>query len=423
MPKYNYLVVDAGGLERAGEASASDIKSVAGRLRRQGLFIVNLTEAQQEEEGTVDQTSNAQQKDNIAKKISLRGLFGLLWPVRDGDRILFLRQGALMLRSGLALTQCLEEAARTTPKPRFSAALSRMRQGIQSGSPLSQEMAKEKNLFPKIVVKMIEGAEASGEMDVVFDRMADHLEQWASIRSAFITSLSYPLIVVLVSITVMGFLVIKVIPSFSQFFASRQTALPASTQLLVDISSWTARNGIFLLAGILIGLVTWGVGYAFAPTRRIIDRGILSLPVVGNLVKIGAMAHLCRTLSMLIGSGVTLLESLRIVQGLIGNRALTHCIDQAATSILAGGDLAGGLRHSAIPPMVPQVVSVGEKTGNLAHVLEEMGRFYERQLHEITRRLSALMEPVLILIVGGMVGFVYFAFFQAIFQIATAGRR
>ncbi len=410
-------------------ASASDMKSVAGTLRRRGLFILRLTEAEEEVSqpvgrvDAVDLTLGTPPGNKHTATLVRYGLFGRLLPVRDRDRILFLQQGALMLRSGLTLTQCLEEAARATPRPRFAAALHRMRRGIQTGTSLSQAMAKEGNLFPDIVVKMIASDEASGEMDTVYDRMAEHLERWSALKAALLTSITYPAIVVLVAISVAGFLVVKVVPTFTRFFVARQATLPASTQFLVDLSSFLIRNGMGLLAVFLGVLVAGGVGYTLAPTRRILDRGILALPVVGNLVKMGAMAHLGRTLSMLLESGVTLLESLRIVRGLIGNRALAHCLSQTSASILAGGDLAAGLRHGIIPPMVPQVVSVGERTGALAHVLEEMGLFYEQQLQAATRRLSAWVEPVLILIIGGMVGFVYFAFFQAVFQIATAGRR
>ena len=428
MPKYQYKVIDAAGMDQTGTLAMTDIKAAAGVLRRRGLFVVALTEAEPDdffaqESAASDRARDVSGKDAVVAPVSLRGLLGWLRPVRDPDRILFLRQGALMLRSGLTLTQCLDEAAQTTPKPRFAAALRRIQRSLQGGAPLSRAMREEGRLFPQIVVKMIEGAEASGEMDTVFDRMADYLERWAALRTAVLTSLAYPAIVVLVSVAVAGFLVLKVIPKFVQFFAARQTVLPWATQFLVDLSAWMTGHRVGLLMAFLIAIATWIVGRAVAPARRVVDRVIIALPVVGNLVQMGAMAHLGRTLSMLLGSGVTLIESLRIVRGLIQNRALADCLTAAAASILSGGDLAGGLRHGAIPRMVPQVVSVGERTGALSHVLEEIGQFYERQIHAATRRLSALVEPVLILIIGGMVGFVYFAFFQAVFQIATAGRR
>lgn len=134
------------------------------------------------------------------------------------------------------------------------------------------------------------------------------------------------------------------------------------------------------------------------------------------------MAHIGRTLSILLRSGVTLLESLQITKGIVSNRAIAICMESAADQILGGRDLAGGLRHPAIPPLVPQVVEVGERTGALVRVLEELGHYYDRQLQMMTKRMSALIEPVLILVIGGIVGFVYFAFFQALFQLATAGR-
>jgi type IV pilus assembly protein PilC len=422
VPHYHYEALNEEGIEQRGRATAPDRKAAAGGLKRRGLFVVNLTEVAEEvpHASTVERQTTA---PDAPIEVAPRGSEFFSLPVRDRDRILFLQQGALMLRAGLTLSQCLSEAARTTPRARFAAALNRMQRGLQTGASLSQAMAREKGLFPDIVVQMIASAEASGEMDTVFDRMAEHLEKWSALKMALVTSLTYPLIVVLVSVGVAGFLVVKVVPTFVKFFAARQTTLPPATQALMDLSNWLTSHAIGLSVGLLLGVLAGSVGYRLPPTRCMIDRGILALPIVGKLVKMGAMAHIGRTLSMLLGSGVTLLESLRIVRSLIGNRALSGCLEQASASILAGGSLADGLWQGVLPAMVPQVISVGERTGTLAHVLEELGRFYETQIEAATRRLSALVEPVLILIIGGMVGFVYYAFFQAVFQIATAGRR
>jgi type IV pilus assembly protein PilC len=422
MPHYRYKVLNGAGVEQQGSSAAPDRKSAAGGLKRRGLFVVSLTEIAAD----IPHPSNIEKQTaapDAPLDVETRWSEFFSLPVRDRDRILFLQQGALMLRAGLTLAQCLSEAARTTPRARFAAALGRMQRGLQTGASLSQAMAKEERLFPDIVVQMIASAEASGEMDTVFDQMADHLERGSALKVALLTSLTYPLIVVLVSVGVAGFLVVKVVPTFVKFFAARQTTLPPATQALMDLSSWLTQHGTGLSVALLLAVLAGRVGYRLAPTRRILDRGILTLPVVGNLVKMGAMAHITRTLSMLLGSGVTLVESLRIVRGLVGNRALSGCLEQASTSILAGGSLADGLRQKVLPAMVPQVIAVGERTGTLAHVLSELGRFYEQQIQAATRRLSALVEPVLILIIGGMVGFVYYAFFQAVFQIATAGRR
>ena len=259
-------------------------------------------------------------------------------------------------------------------------------------------------------------------MDTILDQLALHLDQKSQVRTNLLTSLIYPTIVVLVTIGVTIFLIVKVIPRFARFFASRNSALPWSTQLLLDISGFVTRYGLFLLVGLASGLASLGLFYSTPRGRQLLDRGFLMIPVIGKLLKAGAMAHIGRTLSILLRSGVTLLESLKITKGIVSNRAIATCMESAADQILGGRDLAGGLRHPAIPPLVPHIIEVGERTGALVRVLEELGHYYDRQLQMMTKRMSTLIEPVLILIIGGIVGFVYFAFFQALFQLATAGR-
>ncbi len=427
MRLYNYIALDKEGLEQKGDLEAPDSRSAAVMLRRQGFFVVELKGQNRTEDPSgmsgEDINPEAQEAGDAGDIMGLVSrVLGGLRPVRDRDRILFLQQAALMLRSGLTLLQCLEETTRTTSKPKFAAALGRMSMGIRSGMSFSQAITKEGRLFPPIVVKLIESAEASGEMDTILDQLALHLDQKAQVRTNLLTSLIYPTIVVLVTIGVTAFLILKVIPRFARFFASRNTALPWSTQLLLDISGFVTGYGLFLLVGLASGLASLGLFYATDRGRQLLDRGFLMIPVMGKLLKAGAMAHIGLILSILLRSGVTLLESLQITRGIVNNRAIATCMESAANQILGGRDLAGGLRHPAIPPLVPQLVEVGERTGTLVRVLEELGHYYDRQLQMMTKRMSLLIEPVLILIIGGIVGFVYFAFFQALFQLATAGR-
>lgn len=420
MSQFSYVALEEGGAERKGDLEASDARSAAVMLRRQGLFVMEL---KTQEPGPASAENAAGRKRRIGDFLaSARRSFGELRPVRDRDRILFLQQAALMLRSGLTLVQCLEEASHTTSKPRFAAALGRIGQAIRSGKSFSQAVTGEGLLFPVIVVKLIESAEASGEMDTILDQLAAHLEQKAQVQMNLLTSLTYPAIVLLTAVGVVAFLIVKVIPKFAKFFVSRHAELPWSTRFLIDLASFVQSKGLFLLGGLAGALAALLAAYASPGGRRRIDRGLLKLPIVGKLLKGAAMAHIGRTLAILLRSGVTLFESLQIAGGIAGNREIAACMERASEQILAGKDLAAGLRHPVIPPLVSQVVAVGERTGALVHVLEELGLFYDRQVQAMTKRMSALIEPVLILIIGGMVGFVYYAFFQAIFRLATAGR-
>jgi type IV pilus assembly protein PilC len=416
MPFFEYIALDARGLERTGQVEAPDARIAAAMLRRQALFVVQL----RAERSPATAAATGWWRRGVGGQMG--GLLGLLRPVRTRDRIFFLQQLSLMLRSGLTIIQALETAQQQTNKPRLAGALGRLVERIRSGKSFSQALMLEPRLFPPLIIKLIESAEASGQMDAVCDRMAAHFEQKLAVRQAMLTALIYPFIVVLVSIGVFIFLVVKVIPVFAKYFASRQAALPWSTQFLMDASGVLVQYGpviVLAVMGVAAGIVLL---YRSPRGRLALDRVALMIPVVGQILTTGAMVQFSRTLAMLLHSGVVILESLRIVRGVITNRAISACFDRAAESVLSGRDLASSLEHRVIPALVPRVVAVGERTGALGQILDELGTFYERDLQTWIKRLSALIEPVLIATIGLMVGFVYYAFFQAVFGLATAGR-
>lgn len=418
MPQFSFTAVDERGQEQRGQMEATDRRSAAASLRQQALFVVKLVG--RSDDTTAEQTA----RDGIHLDVgnTFRKVRGILLPIRGKDRIFFLQQMALMLRSGLTLLQSLEVCREHTAKPAVADAIQRVAESIQSGKSFSKALTEEPNLLPHLGIKLIESAEASGEMDTVLSQLATHLEQKQELRTTLLTALTYPAIVLLVSSGVVIFLVGFVIPKFAKFFTQRATTLPWATQLLLDISDNFMRYGLpvfFVLAATAFAL---SVAYTTERGRLSLDRIFLFIPIVGKLLSVGAMAQITRTLSMLLNSGLTLLDSLRIVRSVVGNQAISGQLDRAAKSVLGGRDLAASLVDSTIPSLLPRVVAVGERTGALAHVLEELSEFYRKDLQARIKRMTTLVEPVLILINGVIVGFVYYAFFQAIFQISTAGR-
>ena len=418
MPQFSFTAVDEQGREQRGRLEASNIRSAAASLRQQALFVVELVGL-----GEKDQPQPTSQSGlhlDVGKVY--RQLRVELFPIREKDRIFFLQQVALMLRSGLTLLQSLEVCREHATKPSLQDAIHRVGIAIQSGKSFSKALSEEKNMLPPLGIKLIESAEASGEMDTVLNQLASHMEQKQELRNTLLTGLTYPSIVVLVGIGVWIFLVVKVIPIFAKFFAQRAAALPASTQLLIDMSNFVITYGIPIFLILAVGVLSLVIMYTTKKGRPILDRGFLVLPVVGKLLTVGAMTQITRTLSMLLNSGLTLLDALRIVRGVVSNQAISSEMDRAAKEVLGGRDLASSLVCSTIPNLVPRVVTVGERTGSLAHVLGELSEFYQGDLQRRIKRMTALVEPALILVIGIMVGFVYFSFFQAALQIATAGR-
>ncbi len=413
MPAFQYTVLAPGQGRRQGTLEATDAAAAAAVLRTQGLFVLRLVPQQQAAEETT----------LLHRPVEpLAWLRRLPWPRRGfgtQDRIFLLEQLALMLRSGLTLVQALEVAAAETEKPRLRQALEQVAERLQQGQQFSQALASVPGLVPEFVLRLVQSGEVTGQLEHVLGQSAQYLRRRAVLRGRLASALVYPAVVVLVALAVAAFLVLKVIPKFATFFSRRGAALPWATQLLVDLSNWLGQYGLYVLGAV----VAAGLGLAaFRSTawgRLRWDRLLLRLPVLGPVLATAAMSQLSQTLGMLLASGLNLLEALRITAGVIGNHAVRRRVQEAAQGVLEGGSLAGSLRGRPVPELVPRMIAVGERTGSLGEVLEELGRFYDAQLQNHIRRLSAMVEPTLILVVGLLVGFVYFAFFQAVIQMGA----
>jgi type IV pilus assembly protein PilC len=398
---FAYTALDARtGREVKKVIEAPSAAEAALALRRQELFPIQL------------------EAMTVAVKAPARLSLGF---TRRRDVVIFFRQLALMLRAGLTLLQALDVAREQCPRPGLARAIGRARTAVESGRSFAEALLAERRIFPEVASRLVAAAEASGELDLTLDRVALHLERGLELRSSLIASLIYPAIVLLVASGVVLFLVTRVIPIFARFLERRHVPLPAATRFLLDASAVIREHGLLLaLSG--IGLT---LGFVFLRTtprgKRALDRALLSVPLVGGVLRAAVMAQVGETFATLLRGGVTLVEALRLLSKVVLNSAVASQLEAAAEGVLGGSDLAAGLRHATIPPLVPQVVAVGERTGALEDVLEEVGRFYDAELRARLKQLTTLFEPMVIALVGGLVGFVYFAFFQALLQLASRG--
>ena len=404
MASFSYTALDARGGETAGTVQASDARTAAAQLRQRGLRVLGVTESVGEGGG-------------LAREIDLSSLAALR-SVSNQSLVFFFRQLSFMLRAGLPVMQALELAHAQVSGGRLQQIIARMLKDIESGSQLSQAMARHPDVFSRLSVNLVIAGENTGELDRIVDRLATHLEKKGALRAQMINAMIYPVVVVLAALGVGTFLVLKIIPKFGQFLASQGKPLPPSTQFLIDLSALVVANGVWLLGLIAAFVAVVVAAYNTAPGRLALDRLLLKLPVMGKLLMNGSMAQMNWGLAMLLKSGVTVYDGLKIASGLLGNRILAGLLQSAADTILTGRDLAGSLRAPVMPVLVTQMIAVGERTGTLDHVMQELGGFYEHQLEVGIKRLSAMIEPALILVIGGMVGFVYYAFFQALFALA-----
>jgi type IV pilus assembly protein PilC len=402
MPQFEYEARDSQGKKTRGTVSAADERAVAIVLRRQALFLVRIIKS-----GAAPTNSTG----------IFKGLFTKRPQVSSQNLIFFYKQMDFMLRSGLTVLQGLQ-LSKSLVGGAFQDVVARMETDIQGGQRLSQAMAQHPTIFPQLSVNLVVAGESTGTLNVVFERLATFLERRLALRKQIISALTYPAIVMVATVVVVAFLLIKIIPTFARYITGKGNALPASTQMMIDISAFVTAYGIYVLTAIATVLLAIVSYYKTTGGRKTIDGLMLRLPVLGNLMTVSAMTQMNWALAMLINSGLTVVDALKITSGMIGNRVVAEKVNAAPALVLAGKDLAGSLRHPVIPNLVIQMIVVGERTGSLGHVLQELGRYYEEALQHGIKRMTTLLEPMLLAVIASSVGFVYFSFFQAMFQLS-----
>ncbi len=403
MPQYSYTAIDTAGNARKGKLTAQDKLVATQLLQAQDLYVVSI-----DEPGT-----------GLNQEIDLSRLHKYL-SVPRRQLIFFFKQLSFMLRAGLPVLQALQ-MAETQSQGRLRWVLREMIKDIENGSSLSKSMEKHDEVFPSIAVNLMMAGENTGEMDIVAQRLSVHLEKKAALRAQTINALIYPSVVILFAIAVVIFLVWKIIPKFAQFLLGRGKKLPPSTQLLIDTSNFALQYGVYILGGAVLLLISLVLYYQTSHGRLLMDKLFLKIPVIGKLMLNSVMAEMNWSLSMMLRSGLTAYESLKIAGNVIGNRLISNRLNYAAEQILGGKDFSSSLKSNEIPILVTQMTTVGEKTGTLDQIMNELGVFYEELLQVGIKRMSALIEPVMILVIGVIVGFVYYAFFQALFSLVSKG--
>jgi type II secretory pathway component PulF len=409
MATFSYLGLNAQGKELQGQLQAADLNEARTLLRGQGLRILDLVQGDLERRSLLD-----------ALRALGRFFLGIL-PVRNSDKMLFYRQMQLMLRAGHTILEALEAAGRLSARPRLSMQLARCAERIGAGSSFSAALSKEKSTFPRIAIKLAEAGEASGELDSVFERLAILTERRADIVRQLMTALTYPSIVLLMAVAVIGFLATNVIPRLAVFLESRGRAIPWAAQTMLDVAGWIEHWGdivVLAFVALVIGLIALR---RLPPARLVMDRFFLGVPVLGSTLMAAAMAQATWTFGLLLTSRLTVLEALRSVTQVIGNRAISRALKLAAEQVLEGRALAVALDRSPIPPLVRHMAAVGERSGEMERVMETLGNHYQKELDARVKFLSSMIEPMLTLFIGGIVGFVYYAFFQAVLAVSSGG--
>lgn len=403
------MAKDRSGTMQTGVLAADSPGQLASQLRTRGWVVFHVGPP-------------GQRRLTLGSVASAMNLWNHLPPARL-DVEMGLQQLATMLRSGLTLLSALRTAADQARRPSMARVWRQAAQRIEEGATFADALAAHGKLFPTMSVQLVRVGEQSGTLDIVLKRAATQLERSRTVRTTLLTSMMYPAFVLLAAIGVSAFMVFSLIPKLQKFLAGRGRHLPAMSQMLLDFTSWANANGTILLASLAAAIVAVWLLCRWPRSRARIDRGLLRLPLVGGLLRMAGTATLARGLAILLESGITLLMALQTAGTLVGNRAMRRRVEAARTGVMEGGSLAEPfVQGKEFTPMLGRMMAVGESTGTLGTVLQEVADFHESQLAAMVRRLSALIEPATIVIVGGIVGFVYIAFFMALFSVASGGR-
>jgi type IV pilus assembly protein PilC len=341
--------------------------------------------------------------------------------VTQKDIIVFARQFSTMIDAGLPLIQALEILHGQQENKTFKGVIRDIKENVEAGSTLADSLRKYSKYFDELFVNMVAAGEIGGILDTILGRLAAYMEKAAELKARVKGAMTYPIIVVVVAVLVVGIILVFVIPVFEKMFSDFGGALPVPTQIVVNMSEFVQSNILF----IIIGVVMLGYAYkrfvATAKGRRLMDELLLKAPVFGPLLRKVAVAKFTRTMGTMLSSGVSILESLDIVAKTAGNKVIEAALYKVRSGITEGRTMADPLGESGVfPSMVVQMISVGEQTGALDAMLEKIADFYDKEVDQAVDNLTSMIEPLMMVFLGGTIGGLVVAMYLPIFQMAAA---
>jgi len=340
--------------------------------------------------------------------------------VKAKELAIFTRQFSVMIDAGLPLVQCLEILGAQQADKGFQKIIAAVRRDVEQGATLQTALSKHPKAFNDLYVNMVGAGEAGGILDIILQRLSGYIEKAVKLTAKVKGAMTYPITVIIIAIVVVAIIMVKVIPVFSQMYEGMGSSLPFPTLVCIAISN--VLINYFYVVLIFIALVWIGLRqYYKTPTGHLqIDSFILKIPVIGELLRKVAVARFCRTLGTLTSSGVPILEGMDITARTAGNLVIQNAIMKSREAVEQGRNIAGPLAETKVfPPMVVQMVGVGEATGALDAMLSKVADFYEDEVDNAVAAMTAMMEPMIIAVLGGIIGFIVIAMYLPIFNLAN----
>jgi len=341
-------------------------------------------------------------------------------PVKARDVVIFTRQFATMINAGLPIMQCLSILGAQSENKAFAKVIGAIRDDVESGSTLADATKKHPTVFTDLYTSLVQAGEIGGILDTILVRLASYLEKAAQLKAKIKGAMIYPAAIVMAAVGVTAILLIWVIPVFAEVFQSFGSELPKPTQFVMALSDFVINNVLYLMAAPIIAAIAIRYAYRTDGGRLTLDRFMLRVPVFGPLLRKSAVARFTRTLSTLVSSGVPILDALSITSRTTGNRVVELAIIEARNSIAQGKTIAEPLIDSKVfPPMVCQMIAVGETTGALDSMLSKIADFYDDEVDNMVANLMSLLEPAVILFLGVVIGGLVVAMYLPIFRLGS----
>lgn len=386
MAEFTYAAVNEEGKTVKGNIIADNERIALEKIKLQGLYPTKLTTAT---------FFNRELDISIGKVVSSR------------DLGVFCRQFVSMLSAGITIVTALEMLAEQTENKHMAKALRRTQEDIMQGETLAEAMRKQRNIFPELMINMVMAGEAAGKLDVTFERMAEHFEKAEKTEAMLKKASIYPIVVTIVAVIVVAVMLIKVVPSYAEMFAEMDVEMPVITVAVMNASTFMTKYWILILAVIAI-LVAGVKAYKnTADGKMLMGRLAISLPLFGKLNIKTISSLTARTLSTLIYSGMPLIDGLAMVSRTVGNELYKRALEQAVLDVREGMTLSNSLRKSNLyPPMVTHMIGIGEETGEIEDMLTKLANYYDSEVEMTTQSVMAALEPMIILVMAGLVGII-----------------
>ena len=404
MPTFAFSGRTRGGETISGERVADDVDAAVAALRREQVMVTRITAAQ----GKAAAAEKEKKKGKLGKKVNPKNL------------AVFVRQFSVMIDAGLPLVQCLEILGTQEEDKNFAETILATRSDVESGASLADAMKKHPKTFDPLFTNMIAAGEAGGILDTILKRLATYIEKAVKLKGQVKSAMIYPVAVIAIAVIVVGVILWKVIPTFASLFAGLGAELPLPTRVVIALSDFLVAFMPFIIVGLVAMSYGFKTYYATTNGRVQIDKITLKLPVLGLLMRKIAVARFCRTLSTLLSSGVPILDGLDITARTSGNAIVEAAIQETRTSIERGETISAPLKQTGVfPPMVTQMIAVGETTGALDTMLSKIADFYEDEVDTAVAGLLTLLEPIMIAFLGGAVGGIVIAMYLPIFDLIS----